>query len=75
MKTIEATARVAPDGTLSLQVPTDLKAGRHRAVVIVDENPRAAQKARSLKLPLHDVGPWPKALSLRREDMYGDDGR
>ena len=23
--------------------------------------------------PVHDVGPWPEGLSLRREDMYGDE--
>jgi predicted RNase H-like HicB family nuclease len=26
-------------------------------------------------LPLDNVGPWPEDLSLRREDMYGDDER
>lgn len=25
--------------------------------------------------PVDDVGPWPEGLSLRREDMYGDDER
>jgi len=25
--------------------------------------------------PVIDVGPWPEDLSLRREDIYGDDGR
>ena len=25
--------------------------------------------------PAHHVGHWPEGLSLRREDMYGDDGR
>jgi len=25
--------------------------------------------------PVDDLGPWPEGLSLRREDMYGDDGR
>jgi hypothetical protein len=25
--------------------------------------------------PVHDVGLWPEGLSLRREDMYGDNGR
>ncbi len=25
--------------------------------------------------PIHNVGPWPEGLSMRREDMYGDDGR
>jgi hypothetical protein len=25
--------------------------------------------------PVDDVGPWPEGMSLRREDMYDDDGR
>ncbi len=29
----------------------------------------------SLDFPVDDLGPWPDGLSLRREDMYGDDGR
>jgi hypothetical protein len=28
-----------------------------------------------LDFPVDDLGPWPKGISLRREDMYGDDGR
>jgi hypothetical protein len=26
-------------------------------------------------LPSHDLGPWPEGLSLRREDIYGENGR
>ncbi len=25
--------------------------------------------------PVHDPGPWPEGMSLRRENLYGDDGR
>jgi hypothetical protein len=25
--------------------------------------------------PVHDLGPWPEDLSLRRADLYGDDER
>ncbi len=25
--------------------------------------------------PVDNLGPWPEHLSLRREDIYGDDGR
>jgi hypothetical protein len=32
--------------------------------------PRAA-----LDFPVISVGQWPEGLSLRREDLYGDDGR
>ena len=28
-----------------------------------------------LDFPVDDLGPWPEGLGLRREDMYGDDGR
>jgi len=28
-----------------------------------------------LDFPVISVGQWPEDLSLRREDMYGDDGR
>jgi len=28
-----------------------------------------------LDFPVDNLGPWPEGLSLRREDMYGDDGR
>jgi hypothetical protein len=28
-----------------------------------------------LDFPVDHVGGWPDGLSLRREDMYGDDGR
>ncbi len=32
-------------------------------------------KREPLDFPVDDLGPWPEGLSLRREDMYGDDGR
>jgi len=38
----------------------------------------ATQKSaagKELDFPVDDLGPWPEGLSLRREDMYGDDGR
>ena len=39
---------------------------------------RASKKSAQnepLDFPTDDLGPWPEDLSLRREDMYGDDGR
>jgi len=30
---------------------------------------------RPLDFPVISVGKWPEDLSLRREDLYGDDGR
>ena len=37
--------------------------------------PKAATGREPLDFPVDDLGPWPEGLSLRREDMYGDDGR
>jgi hypothetical protein len=41
---------------------------------------RTRSQARTTRLgvldfPVDDLGPWPKDLSLHREDLYGDDGR
>ena len=37
--------------------------------------PKKATEDEPLDFPTDDLGPWPEDLSLRREDMYGDDGR
>ncbi len=39
------------------------------------DNRKLAGGKDSLDFPVDDPGPWPDGLSLRREDMYGDDGR
>jgi hypothetical protein len=36
---------------------------------------KAATHRDLLDFPVDNLGPWPEGLSLRREDMYGDDGR
>ena len=75
MKVIETTGLVTTAAYLYTQVPTDLPPGRYRVVLVVDESPAPAEERPPLILPVLDVGPWPEGLSLRREDMYGDDGR
>lgn len=49
--------------------------GRHRAIVLVEEPATAMQQGSLADFPIHDFGPWPEGLSLRREDLYGDDER
>lgn len=75
MRTIETTATVTDDGTLMVPVPPDISPGQHRVVVVIDEPPRSAAERPPLELPVHDSGPWPEGLSLRREDIYDDRGR
>ena len=38
-------------------------------------NRQTATNKEPLDFPVDNPGPWPEELSLRREDMYGDDGR
>ena len=69
MRAIETRGTVTPDGQLSVQVPSDIPAGEHRVVVVIDERPMARDQRPSPALPVLDLGPWPGDLSLRREDM------
>ena len=66
---------VAPDGTLTVQLPVDIAPGEHRVVLVIEEQPVSASTRERLEFAEHDVGPWPADLPLRREDMYGDQGR
>lgn len=90
MRTIETTATIAPDGTLTAHVPPDVPPGEHPIVVMIDEASEetrppldspahdgspAGRSRPPLDLPVDDVGPWPPGLSLRREDMYDEWGR
>ena len=96
MRTIEATARVGEDGTLTVRVPPDVSPGEHKVVLVIEEHSMGRVTAASVEQaaesedtpstderrrrfiedwPVHHVGHWPAGLSLRREDIYGDDGR
>ena len=74
MKTIETAAVIGEDRVLRVRLPQDVMPGRHQIAVIIDE-PAAPVVKMLGDFPTIDVGPWPAELSLRREDMYGDDGR
>lgn len=79
MKTIETKATVKADGTLTVQL-TDIPPGEYQLVLVIGEpattpKPITVETNMSLKFQLFDVGTWPENLSLRREDMYDDNGR
>ena len=75
MKTIETTATVTSDGKMTVQVPPDIPEGEHRVVVVIEEQPIKKETQSLADFPVHDYGPWPANLSLRREDMYDEWGR
>jgi hypothetical protein len=47
--------------------------GEHAAIIKVANAPTGRRK--SWRLPVDNCGPWPEGLSLRREDLYDEDGR
>ncbi len=74
MTVISIHITVAPDGAISTATP--LPAGEYKAeVTLRDASLRRPGKPFTMEdFPIHD-GPWDDSISLRREDMYGDDGR
>ena len=76
MRTIETTTMITAEGILTVQVPPEIAPGTHQVVLVIDEAPQPPPGPRPLEdFPMWDCGPWPADLSLRREDMYDDDGR
>jgi hypothetical protein len=78
MNDIRARVLVGPDHHISGIAPASVPPGEHEAVITV---PTASPGAPGLPpltagdLPSHDLGAWPEGLRLRREDLYGDEGR
>jgi hypothetical protein len=72
MTTIETAIVVDDQGKATIQLPVSVVPGAYRAVVVIDA-PAAARVP--LTFSAHDVGPWPEGFTVRREEIYGDDGR
>jgi len=72
MKMIQTTIVVDAAGKATIQLTPDVTPGPHQAVVVIDEP--ATVRAR-LTFSAHDVGRWPEGFTVRREEIYGDDGR
>jgi hypothetical protein len=80
MRTIEATAVVTPDRTITVQLPHDVPVGQCKVVVVVEPIPQPSSPppvpgTLPLGLTPIDVGPWPEGFTVSREQIYGDDGR
>ena len=73
MNEIRSRIRVGPDHHISGTAPAELPPGDYEAIITVTVSP-APKRFRLADLPVHDT-PWDGSVSLRREDIYGDDGR
>lgn len=75
MRTIETIATITEEGILTAPAPPGIPPGRRPVVIVIDEAGDVASVDTLDEFPVHDVGPWPEGLSLRREDLYDDQGR
>ncbi len=74
MTDIRTRIRVGPDHRISGTAPAAVPPGEHAATITVAQPRPTHKRDRVADLPTHDI-PWDGSISLRREDMYTDDGR
>lgn len=75
MATVRVRLHVDDQGRVTGQVAPTVPSGDYTAALDVPAAERPAAAPPEFDWPVHDSGPWPADLSLRREDLYGDDGR
>ena len=73
MNEIRVCIQVDGNHQVSGTVPDAVPPGEHDVTINVGPA-HSAKHFRLADMPIHDV-PWDGSVSLRREDMYGDDGR
>jgi hypothetical protein len=78
MTEIRTRILVGPDHRISGTAPAVVPPGEHEVTIDVASLP-VRQRPDTIfdvdALPIHDLGPWPEGLSLRREDIYDEAGR
>jgi hypothetical protein len=72
MKSVNLTVEVPADRRITIQLPDDVEPGTATVTLMVQ--PRRTARGLVAALPMLNMK-WPEGLSLRREDLYGDDGR
>jgi hypothetical protein len=75
VKTIELTAVVNPDRTITVQLPPEISPGEHRVVLVIEEQVQAEPQRRPLQFSAYPIGLVSDTFTFRREDLYDDDGR
>jgi hypothetical protein len=78
MAEIRTRVLVGPDRRISGTAPAAVPPGEHEITITLAPLPtreRPEEPFDDDALPTHDLGPWPEGLSLRREDIYDEDGR
>jgi hypothetical protein len=76
MKTIETTAVVGADRKLTVQLPPEVAPGPHQVVVVVEG--ALSERPQTWTMddwPVHDAALVDPNFTMRREELYGDNGR
>jgi hypothetical protein len=74
MREVHLRLRVNEDGGIEIVPDGCLPPGEHEAVVVIGGPPTRGKPFSMEDFPIHH-GEWDHTRSLRREDIYGDDGR
>lgn len=74
MRTFQTVVKINNDGKLRLDIPVNIPAGEYEVVLLIEESQFPLVKNSLRDFPVHNLGSWNPNLSLRREDMYGDNG-
>jgi len=74
IRTIETKVEVTADRHLTVMVPRDVTPGEHDVVVVI-EDAGSTVGSQATALPVLHVGAWNEDATLRREEIYGQDGR
>jgi hypothetical protein len=76
MITIQTRLTVDDQGVATLQLPTEISAGEHEVVLVIDGSPFRRKTPIMVGFPRHDVRvDLPGGYTFRREEMYDDSGR
>lgn len=78
MKNLSLNVTVPADRRLVVQLPDDIEPGAVRLLVIPVPKPQSKRMDDEdpiAWLPQLHLKAWPEDFPMRREDMYGDDGR
>ena len=73
MPVVRTRVVVTAEGAITGRAPRDVPPGEHTATISVEEH--AGDRGVPWDLPVDDCGPWPPGLTLRREEIYDEDGR
>lgn len=75
MHTIETTAVVTPEHTVTVTLPLEIEPGEYDLILVVRTPPPKAESLSFADWPPHVNTLVDPTCTFRREDLYGDDDR